>query len=326
MQRFKNILLVVPNTSTTDSVLQLALNLAEKNKAKLTVVTVVNNHSFFAGVPFPSDSFPINFDETMIARTKARLEKTLAPAGRGKRIESRVLSGKPFIEIIREVLRNGFDLVIKTIEQPDNYAMLFGSTDMHLLRKCPCPVWLMKPGPAERSQKILAAVDLDYSGTENDGLLNRQIMEMSTSLACSGSSELRFVYAWMVFGEDISAHFPFNDLKDDIEAWKATQKSDLDKRMKLFQDEVYALLKQRCVNSLPLQPHFHFLEGDAQDVIPQIASDRNADLIIMGTVGRSGLPGFFMGNTAESILSRIHCSILAIKPEGFVSPVRLDKE
>ena len=324
MQRFKNILLVDNNSTTTDSSLQLALSLAEKNKAKLTVVSV-NNHSLFAGAPLTSDSLTIKVNEAMVARIREHLEKKLASIDQHHKVESRVLSGKPFIEIIREVLRNGFDLVIKPIEQDDSYSILFGSTDMHLLRKCPCPVWLIKPGATRIGQKILAAVDLDYSQEEDNKFLNKEIMEVATSLACSGNNELHFVYAWMIFGEDITALFPSNQLKDDIQAWKETQKSELDKGMELFQDEVNMLLKQRGVTP-PSQLHFHFIEGDAQDVIPKIASDRQVDLIIMGTVGRSGLPGFFMGNTAESILSRIQCSILAIKPEGFVSPVRLDKE
>lgn len=324
MQRFKNILLVDKNSTTTDSSLQLALSLAEKNKAKLTVVAV-NDHSFFAGTPLTSDTLTNSVNETMVARIKEHLEKKLAPVDQHHHVESRVLSGKPFIEIIKEVLRNGFDLVIKTIEQPDSYSILFSSTDMHLLRKCPCPVWLIKPGTTRIGQKFLAAVDLDYSREEDNRFLNKEIMEVATSMACSGNNELHFVYAWMIFGEDTTALFPSNQLKDDIQAWKETQKSELDKGMKLFQDEVNTLLKQRGVTP-PSQLHFHFIEGDAQDIIPQIASDRQVDLIIMGTVGRTGLPGFFMGNTAERILSRIQCSILAIKPEGFVSPVRLDKE
>jgi nucleotide-binding universal stress UspA family protein len=48
------------------------------------------------------------------------------------------------------------------------------------------------------------------------------------------------------------------------------------------------------------------------------------DLIIMGTVARTGIPGFLMGNTAETILNRIECSVLAIKPAGFVTPVTLE--
>jgi universal stress protein E len=44
----------------------------------------------------------------------------------------------------------------------------------------------------------------------------------------------------------------------------------------------------------------------------------------METVGRTGIPGLLMGNTAETILQQVNCSVLAIKPPGFVTPVTLD--
>ncbi len=45
------------------------------------------------------------------------------------------------------------------------------------------------------------------------------------------------------------------------------------------------------------------------------------DLIVMGTVGRVGIPGLLIGNTAERILGDMSCSVLAVKPQGFVAPV-----
>ena len=48
------------------------------------------------------------------------------------------------------------------------------------------------------------------------------------------------------------------------------------------------------------------------------------DLVVMGSVGRSGLSGMLIGNTAERILRKLPCSVLVVKPDGFVSPVRLD--
>lgn len=59
--------------------------------------------------------------------------------------------------------------------------------------------------------------------------------------------------------------------------------------------------------------------------IPELVKEHQIDLVMMGTVGRTGIPGFLMGNTAEMILNRIDCSVLAIKPEGFVTPVTLEK-
>ncbi len=41
----------------------------------------------------------------------------------------------------------------------------------------------------------------------------------------------------------------------------------------------------------------------------------------LGTVGRSGIRGLLPGNTAEKVLDTCDCSILTVKPEGFVSPI-----
>jgi nucleotide-binding universal stress UspA family protein len=45
------------------------------------------------------------------------------------------------------------------------------------------------------------------------------------------------------------------------------------------------------------------------------------DVLVMGTVCRAGIPGFIIGNTAERVLDAVDCSVLVVKPEGFVSPV-----
>lgn len=44
-------------------------------------------------------------------------------------------------------------------------------------------------------------------------------------------------------------------------------------------------------------------------------------LVVMGTIGRSGIRGMITGNTAERLLPRLHCSLLAVKPDGFQCPV-----
>ena len=60
---------------------------------------------------------------------------------------AKVLGGSPFIEVIKEVLRQGHDLVMMAAEGEGGVEdALFGSTSTHLMRKCPCPVWVMKSG------------------------------------------------------------------------------------------------------------------------------------------------------------------------------------
>jgi len=58
--------------------------------------------------------------------------------------------------------------------------------------------------------------------------------------------------------------------------------------------------------------------------IPALVKRIDADLVVMGTVARTGVPGFIMGNTAETILNQIDCSVFAIKPPGFETPVTMD--
>ncbi len=73
------------------------------------------------------------------------------------------------------------------------------------------------------------------------------------------------------------------------------------------------------------KPKINILKGNPRKLIPKLANDLNADLVIMGTVCRTGIPGLMVGNTAETIMNKVDCSILAIKPHKFISNVTLKK-
>jgi len=64
--------------------------------------------------------------------------------------------------------------------------------------------------------------------------------------------------------------------------------------------------------------------GQPDEVICEFVVADDVDLIVMGTVARSGIAGLLFGNTAERILHTVPCSVLAVKPEGFESPIGLD--
>lgn len=57
-------------------------------------------------------------------------------------------------------------------------------------------------------------------------------------------------------------------------------------------------------------------------IIRQVLRDRHD--LVMGTVCRTGVAGFFIGNTAETVLTQVDCSVLSVKPERFVTPVTLE--
>jgi len=85
------------------------------------------------------------------------------------------------------------------------------------------------------------------------------------------------------------------------------------------------MLTDELLNKFPMsgiKHKLHLLKGDPAVLIPEVAKREKNDLIVMGTVCRTGLPGFIIGNTAESILFKVDCSVLSMKPHGFITPIK----
>lgn len=74
--------------------------------------------------------------------------------------------------------------------------------------------------------------------------------------------------------------------------------------------------------NLAYPPHAqHLSQGLPEQVIPDFAKQLDAELVILGTIGRTGISAALLGNTAEHVLDQINCDVLAIKPEDFKCPL-----
>ena len=62
-------------------------------------------------------------------------------------------------------------------------------------------------------------------------------------------------------------------------------------------------------------------EGLPEEVLPDMAEDLKATLMIMGCVGRTGLSAALLGNTAEHVIDRLSCDILILKPADYSCPI-----
>jgi nucleotide-binding universal stress UspA family protein len=325
MNPFRRILIAVGNAPTHESVVAQAARLAEQHGASVTLVSVVEDLPWYARLVLPSAQEL----QELVLQHRADLLERLSETFRARGIETttRVLQGRAPVAVIREMLQHRHDLVIK--EAIPNANVPFGSTDMQLLRNSPGAVLLVKPeSAAEPFRRIAAAVDpapaddgaelsqtlgLRVEFDDKDPALDRKIIEMATSFA-SGTGELHIVHAWsapgewMLRGEVLLTQEQVDRYVDDVraEARKAMEK---------------------LLESMPSESgrrSLHLLEGDPADCITEFATREQIDLVVMGTVARSGLSALLMGNTAEMILQRVGCSVLAVKPEGFVSPVTLE--
>lgn len=320
MKHFRHILCVATPGQSAEPTVERALSLAENNQARLTVVDVMPQGAMARKMPEGAPSLPEREAAAKAERLQA-LRSLVGPHEQRVRIDCTVLAGTVFLEVIRAVLREKHDLVIKAAENPTFVERLFGSDDMHLLRKCPCPVWLTRPEEKSNYARILAAVDFDPEQPDSVvGQLNRQIVELACSLALSDFAELHLVHVWDAPGELMVRTWSDNPDAAAM-SYVEGERSNHERCLERLREQLKDFLGAQAFDYLA--PRFHLRQGIPATLIPQTATQLGADLVVMGTVARTGVPGLFIGNTAESILEQLRCSVLAIKPPGFVSPVRL---
>lgn len=312
MDRFKKILVAASPGHLEPLTLRTAVNLADANEAHLTVLDVV------APVPLRRKKMNvegriIDVEAALLHDREQRLRHLVENTRGGAETDVVVAVGEPFLEVIRRVLACGHDLVMVGEPEVNKAAVPQPSSGvMHLLRKCPTPVWVMHPSLA-RELRILALVDPDPSDPVRDGL-NDLVLGLATSLARRNNSELYLGHAWSLEGEATLRTSPYVGLPGrivdvmvrDTEAAHHEQLDVLADRHHLGE----------------LGAAVHMVSGEPGVVLPLLAERLDVGLIVMGTVGRTGLRGLIMGNTAETILRSVRCSVLAVKPEGFVTPVK----
>jgi nucleotide-binding universal stress UspA family protein len=322
MKWFQNILCVVEPGEHCASVLRRAAGLAESNQANLTLVDVVPHLTAGIGMP---EGGPISahLQQVLIAEHTQRLQGLIEPHRRSLTIRCKVLVGTPYLEVIRAVLREGYDLVIKAPEDPSWLALLFGSNDMHLLRKCPCPLWFIKCQAPKSYRRILAAVDLadayPAEEWETRQSMNRHILEVAGSMALTEFAELHVVHVWEAIGEGVMRSASISMGEEEVAAYLEAVKRRREASLDALIRELESTMGSGSLAFL--KPRTHLVRGSPSREIPAAAKRLEADLVVMGTVGRSGVPGLIMGNTAETVLYQLDSSVVAIKPPGFVSPV-----
>jgi nucleotide-binding universal stress UspA family protein len=77
----------------------------------------------------------------------------------------------------------------------------------------------------------------------------------------------------------------------------------------------------RAQTAIP-KNRLHLIKGEPETVISWFCKEKKVDVLVLGTIARTGLGAALIGNTAETLVSKVECSILAVKPDGFVCPVQ----
>lgn len=316
MKRFKSILVVASDGSRLPLVLERAVDLARRNDGKVTVMGVVDsertrrrvasdNGETFDVASFLVDARREELEEvTMVARSDTS-------GGGSVPVEVVVATGRDFVEVIRRVEHAGHDLVMVGSSAGPRFPGLSGSSlAMHLLRKCPVPVWVDAAGEHSSPDVAVAVGPLD-DGIGRDSLAVT-LLEIATSLAARRGGTLHVIHAWRLEGESLLRSGRTGPPAAQIDAMVAEE-------FQIAQMGLKRLLEFTPNFDVPIELHVD--KGEPGDVVQGVLELHRPGVVVMGTLARAGLKGVFMGNTAERVLGTIDGSVLAVKPQGFETPV-----
>ncbi|MFO0956818.1 MAG: universal stress protein [Isosphaeraceae bacterium] len=324
MPRFVKVLVCVSTERGEQAVREkLARILAPGGVAEL--VTVIEPFSWYSRLLGSASDLA----DKLLADARARLESQAGALRQlGLNVDVRVLQGKRSLELTRAVVEGHHDLVLK--EADDDRPGLLGLSDIRVIRSCPAPVWIFRP--TEGPCRVLAAVNPREEGEGEhydpfglsdrvepssmqdpirENALNRRILDLAAWATSLGEGTLHVAHAWRVPGEERLRQNPHVDAAD-VNQYVDTIRGESEARFKALVDDFDR-------GRTPVVRHLE--KGWAAETIEALVERERISLLVMGSVARTGIAGYVIGNTAESLLGRIRCSVLAIKPEGFVSPV-----
>lgn len=190
------------------------------------------------------------------------------------------------------------DLVIKRISADAHSLNPFAMpVDRHLLRYCPAPLMLVKNAQWFRGP-IIAAVEPQASDQKHVAL-NNAVIDYAKLLGKMTDNSVRVVSSYIVPSMSPAIGLPGVDY-------------DLIRKdtFKFYEQKMQTLV---ATHNIALRD-MHIIEGHANRAIPNFVEQIHGQLVVLGTVGRTGLSAAFIGNTAEHVLAELSCEVLAIQP------------
>ncbi len=310
MKRLDRILAVLDPTTDAQPALAKAATLARRCDATLELF-VCDFDPSLSGQPFFDTDKLRQLREEFVSERLEYLEEAADDLrDEGIAVETHVHWDNPtYRGIVRRVQESSPDLVVKdTHYHTVLRRTLFTNTDWSLIRACPAPLLLAKAGDWPDSPRVLAALDPGHLG-DKPAALDHDILEWSGLVAARMGGQVHAVHAF----------FPAALLA------ATTTLAGLPLASGMTAAEIVDAERQRIAgllagvvgaHALPMS-RVHLEQGAAAEVLPRVAEQLGAALVVMGAVSRSRMQEVFLGSTAERVLDRIGCDVLVVKPADF---------
>jgi universal stress protein E len=301
MSPSQRLLLIAPSAMTRTPAFDRAAALAHAMQLPLHIVAFDYSQALAVAGLFAPEQFALARDGYLQSHRQWLADQARSMSKQGVEVTSEVVWVQhPYEEILNFINEMPLTLIIKDAEEESAFKRVFFTPlDWQLLRDCPVPVHLVTTPLNARPRNVLAIIDV-LRDEDQDPVFNDQIIDAAAKLAalCDANLELLHVYDWTAVYVQ-SMGFGALPLATGIYEMAGTA-----------QHEAFAAIAER--HGVPVQCR-HFIEGAPVPSICQFVSEHDTDVIVLGTVQHKGLSKR-LGTTAEQLLHRAPCSVLAIKP------------
>jgi nucleotide-binding universal stress UspA family protein len=225
----------------------------------------------------------------IVARTAATLGR------RNVKITSELLHGQPYVEIIRRARSVAADLIVLGRHGRRRVRDMFiGSTAARMIRAGDLPVLVVNRKASRPYRRPLLAVDLEDTC--------RSVITVALRALGPGVATATMVHACQV---------PFEGFM--TPEMSPAEMTDLRKDHRNRAASGLARL-QASLGDLGVRWQTVIVHGDPRAAILGAAVRRRADLLTVGTHGRSGIAHALLGSVAEWVIQAAACDVLVARP------------
>ena len=215
----------------------------------------------------------------------------------------RVAHGCPFDQIIQYAEETDANVILVGSRAEERSGGLrLGTTAERLFRKSPKPVWVVDPESRVAPRTILCAVD----GSPP----SKRALQNAIHLARQHSARLYVLHVTSPVSVDpeLLRLVPRGMNREHAEA----EAAGLERFLASF--DFHGIERQVVLR-----------EGNPAEAILVTASELSVDLLVMGSVGRTGLSRILLGSVAGKVARQLPCSVVMVKAEDAIR-LRLDEE
>jgi len=278
----KRILAASDLSARADRAVERAVQLAVQHGAALKLIHVVD------------DELPEEIAQTVKAKAGERLSSMVSGRDGSTGLEVEVKAGQAHAAIVREAAAWQADLIVLGIHRNANASFpVVGTTMSRVVRECAVPVLVVMGQAADPYRKAIVGVDFSA--------FTEFALAAARTFVPDGEIELVHVY-----------HVPFSGF--------LSHSDSADELKDAYRRDLSALIRKPAAGARSATPEHDAcrfrarpVEGEVTGVLRDRVNDIDADLLVLGSHGRSDLVRLWLGSVAEHFLVHPPCDVLVVK-------------